>query len=88
MPRAILTQSTQANRCRTVSSVADELGVSASTLRTWERRYGLGPTGRQAGARRPSSPPSARRNVPTSARGTCQRRPAANGRPRRRLPAP
>ena len=48
MPRAILTQSTQANRCRTVSSVADELGVSASTLRTWERRYGLGPTGRQA----------------------------------------
>ncbi len=52
MPRAILTQSTQANRCRTVSSVADELGVSASTLRTWERRYGLGPTGRQSGARR------------------------------------
>lgn len=52
MPRAILTQSMRAERPRTVSSVADELGVSASTLRTWERRYGLGPAQREAGRRR------------------------------------
>ena len=52
MPRAILAQSAHADRSRTVSSVSDELGVSASTLRTWERRYGLGPAQREAGARR------------------------------------
>ena len=52
MPRAILATSAHADRSRTVSSVADELGVSASTLRTWERRYGLGPERREAGSRR------------------------------------
>ena len=52
MPRAIIEQSALAERSRTVSSVSDELGVSASTLRTWERRYGLGPAQREAGARR------------------------------------
>ena len=52
MPRAIIEQSALADRSRTVSSVSDELGVSASTLRTWERRYGLGPAQREAGARR------------------------------------
>ena len=52
MPRAILTHAAHADRSRTVSSVADELGVSASTLRTWERRYGLGPARREAGSRR------------------------------------
>ena len=75
MPRAILTQSTQANRCRTVSSVADELGVSASTLRTWERRYGLGPTGRQAGARRRYMPEDVERlltALPTALAGARQ----------------
>ena len=51
MPRAIIEQSALADRSRTVSSVSDELGVSASTLRTWERRYGLGPAQREAGAR-------------------------------------
>jgi len=36
----------------TVAAVARRLGVAASTLRTWDRRYGLGPTGRVAGERR------------------------------------
>ncbi|HEV2889740.1 MAG TPA: MerR family transcriptional regulator [Frankiaceae bacterium] len=36
----------------TVAAVARRLGVAPSTLRTWERRYGLGPNGREAGARR------------------------------------
>ena len=35
-----------------VGSVADRLGISASTLRTWERRYGIGPTHRTAGGHR------------------------------------
>ena len=52
MPRALIEQSALGDRSRTVSSVSDELGVSASTLRTWERRYGLGPARREAGARR------------------------------------
>ena len=56
MPRAILTHAAHADRSRTVSSVADELGVSASTLRTWERRYGLGPARREAGSRRRYQP--------------------------------
>ena len=56
MPRAILTHAAHADRSRTVSSVADELGVSASTLRTWERRYGLGPAQHEAGSRRRYQP--------------------------------
>lgn len=36
----------------TVTAVARRLGVAPGTLRTWERRYGLGPTGRVAGERR------------------------------------
>ena len=51
MPRAILAQSALADRSRTMSSVSDELGVSPSTLRTWERRYGLGPAQRETGER-------------------------------------
>ena len=35
-----------------VTAVAAKLGVSASTLRTWERRYGLGPGARPAGSHR------------------------------------
>ncbi len=35
-----------------VTAVSARLGVSASTLRTWERRYGLGPGDRRAGAHR------------------------------------
>lgn len=33
----------------TVSAVAARLGVAASTLRTWHRRHGVGPSGHQAG---------------------------------------
>lgn len=36
----------------TVAGVAARLGVAASTLRTWERRYGLGPSARTAGRHR------------------------------------
>lgn len=36
----------------TVAIVARRLGVAAATLRTWDRRYGLGPTAHQAGAHR------------------------------------
>lgn len=35
-----------------VGSVADRIGVAASTLRTWERRYGIGPTHRTTGGHR------------------------------------
>ncbi|NLT57139.1 MAG: MerR family transcriptional regulator [Actinomycetales bacterium] len=36
----------------TVAAVARRLGVAPSTLRTWDRRYGLGPTEHEAGAHR------------------------------------
>ena len=36
----------------TVAAVARRLGVAPGTLRTWDRRYGLGATGRAAGERR------------------------------------
>lgn len=36
----------------TVAVVARRLGVAAATLRTWDRRYGLGPSAHQAGAHR------------------------------------
>ncbi|WP_022867553.1 MerR family transcriptional regulator [Schaalia vaccimaxillae] len=51
MPRAHLV-TTVPQVPLTVSAVSEKLGVSASTLRTWERRYGLGPGHRQAGTRR------------------------------------
>ncbi|MGH8970218.1 MAG: MerR family transcriptional regulator [Actinomycetes bacterium] len=35
-----------------MAAVARRLGVAAGTLRTWDRRYGVGPTGHVAGARR------------------------------------
>lgn len=35
-----------------VAAVARRLGVAAGTLRTWDRRYGLGPSGHAAGAHR------------------------------------
>lgn len=40
----------------TVAGVARELGVAASTLRTWDRRYGLGPSAHQAGSHRRYTP--------------------------------
>lgn len=35
-----------------VGAVAERLGISASTLRTWERRYDVGPTHRTSGGHR------------------------------------
>ncbi len=40
----------------TVSTVAHRLGVAPSTLRTWDRRYGLGPSAHTAGAHRRYTP--------------------------------
>ncbi len=39
-----------------VSAVARRLGVAPATLRTWDRRYGLGPTAHAAGAHRRYAP--------------------------------
>lgn len=39
-----------------VSAVARRLGVAPATLRTWDRRYGLGPTAHCAGAHRRYAP--------------------------------
>ena len=36
----------------TVAAVARRLGVAPTTLRTWDRRYGLGPSARASGAHR------------------------------------
>jgi transposase-like protein/methanogenic corrinoid protein MtbC1 len=36
----------------TVAVVARRLGIAPATLRTWDRRYGLGPTGHESGTRR------------------------------------
>jgi hypothetical protein len=35
-----------------VAVVARRLGIAPATLRTWDRRYGLGPTGHESGTRR------------------------------------
>lgn len=35
-----------------IGETASRVGVSASTLRSWDRRYGLGPTGRSSGGHR------------------------------------
>ena len=40
----------------TVAAVARRLGVAPATLRTWDRRYGLGPGAHTAGAHRRYSP--------------------------------
>ncbi|QXJ22275.1 MerR family transcriptional regulator [Actinomadura graeca] len=39
-----------------VGAVAQRLGVAASTLRTWDRRYGIGPSGRSPGGHRRYTP--------------------------------
>ena len=36
----------------TVAAVARRIGVAPATLRTWDRRYGLGPSGHEAGSHR------------------------------------
>jgi MerR family transcriptional regulator, light-induced transcriptional regulator len=40
----------------TVAAVARRLGVAPATLRTWDRRYGLGPSGHTAGSHRRYTP--------------------------------
>src|SRR5688572_13614063 len=40
----------------TVAAVARRLGVAPATLRTWDRRYGLGPSEHTAGAHRRYTP--------------------------------
>ena len=40
----------------TVAAVARRLGVAPATLRTWDRRYALGPSGRSAGSHRRYTP--------------------------------
>ena len=40
----------------TVAAVAHRLGVAPATLRTWDRRYGLGPTAHAAGSHRRYGP--------------------------------
>ncbi len=40
----------------TVAAVARRLGVAPATLRTWDRRYGLGPSSHEAGAHRRYTP--------------------------------
>ena len=40
----------------TVAAVARRLGVAPATLRSWERRYGLGPSGRTPGTHRRYTP--------------------------------
>lgn len=40
----------------TVAAVARRLGVAPSTLRTWDRRYGLGPRGHSSGSHRRYAP--------------------------------
>jgi hypothetical protein len=42
--------------CLSVAAVARRLGVAPSTLRTWDRRYGLGPSSHQAGSHRRYAP--------------------------------
>lgn len=39
-----------------MAAVAARLGVAASTLRTWDRRYGLGPSAHEAGSHRRYTP--------------------------------
>lgn len=45
----------------TVGAVARQLGVAASTLRSWQRRYGIGPTAHQHGSHRRYSPDDVQR---------------------------
>jgi len=47
---------TTADPSLTVAAVARRLGVAPATLRTWDRRYGLGPSEHAAGAHRRYTP--------------------------------
>lgn len=48
--------SEQPEAALTVAAVARRLGVAPATLRTWDRRYGLGPSEHSAGSHRRYSP--------------------------------
>lgn len=45
----------------TVAALARRLGVAPATLRTWDRRYGVGPSGHAAGAHRRYTPTDVQR---------------------------
>jgi len=45
----------------TVAALARRLGVAPATLRTWDRRYGVGPSGHSAGAHRRYTPTDVQR---------------------------
>lgn len=47
-----LPMSIEAQELLTVAAVARRLGVAPATLRTWDRRYGLGPSSHEAGEHR------------------------------------
>jgi len=51
MPRAVLSAQSVPEAALSVTEVSKRLGVSASTLRTWERRYGVGPEERALSGR-------------------------------------
>lgn len=51
MPRVVLGHNLEETPL-SVAMVAAKLGVATSTLRTWERRYGLGPSARTTGSHR------------------------------------
>ena len=85
----------------TVAAVARRLGVAPSTLRTWDRRYDLGPSAHTAGSHRrygPRGSGPARRHAPAHPRGRAPRRgrphrpgraagrPGSAARPRSRVP--
>ncbi len=54
--KAVPTQSQSSADSLTVGAAARRLGIAAPTLRSWERRYGLSPSGRSAGGHRRYSP--------------------------------
>lgn len=56
MPRTRMPQAAGLEAPLTVTAVSMRLGISPSTLRTWERRYGLGPGERTAGSHRRYQP--------------------------------
>ncbi|MFC0628321.1 MerR family transcriptional regulator [Kribbella deserti] len=52
IPSIRLDASLATGTCLTVGAAARRLGVAAPTLRSWERRYGLGPSERSTGGHR------------------------------------
>lgn len=63
-PMQVTPEQTPTQMSFTVAVVARRLGVAPATLRTWERRYGLTPSGRsQGGHRRYSDVDLARLNI-------------------------